>query len=759
MDWVPWGPEALSLAKEEDRPLFVSIGYFACHWCHVMARESFEDPATASLLNRYFVPVKVDREERPDIDELYMDATIALNGSGGWPMSVFCFPTGEPFFAGTYFPPRSRHGLVGFPQLLKAIANAWQSQRQELEEQAQEISRAVEEMRRSRLAPRSSRPTALPWNAPKHQPKYQSPSGRPSQGTSTLGMDAILRGKRTESLDFEAKALAAALQAFDERNGGFGLAPKFPQAPLLELLARSALWKVKPAFDHPQGLGDGLETPFLDPMDALGKTLDAMARGGIYDQLEGGFARYSVDASWQVPHFEKMLYDQASLARIYLHAHLLQKNPHWQRVIEETIDWTLRILGNPDGSLASSLGADSEGYEGLYYLWTTREIRSALEAEQAEAFISFYGLTDSGNFEALPGANVLHCNELARPAELEEARRRLLGVRRQRIPPERDDKVVTEWNAMAIATLAEAASTLGRPDWGDAGVACAEFLIENLRDSDGRWLRSFCNGQKGHRATGRDLAWLVEAFTRLAELTGQEDWLEQASSCARQLVSFYADVQSLVVLSASDQEGIASRTPDVVDSATPSASSVAAVALLRLGALTDQDWMIERARSMVEATSLALERNPLAFAHMAWARSVLERGLTQVVIPCEVATRYGLTEQAEGPERAHKGLEPESRPIRNPSDPSHSPASPTGSPAVSVSGLASKLEPGATRSCQRLLEIARSRFSPDAVLLWGKPGRGPMWEGRVTGYAYVCHGNACLPPTGVEQLASILDGG
>jgi len=673
VDWWPWCPEALALAKQEDKPLFVSIGYFACHWCHVMARESFEDPETASLLNRYFVPVKVDREERPDIDDIYMEATIALNGSGGWPMSVFCLPTGEPFFAGTYFPPRSRHGLVGFPQLLKAIATAWQNQRQELEEQAREISRAVEQIRLSRLAPGPAIPSGL---------------------------------------DFEAKALGAALQAFDHRNGGFGSAPKFPQPPLLELLARSAHWKVRPAQER---LGANQEEMTLDAMGALGKTLDAMAMGGIYDQLEGGFARYSVDASWQVPHFEKMLYDQASLARVYLHAYLIEENPHWKRVIEETLTWMLRTLGNPDGSLASSLGADSEGTEGLYYLWTTQEVRSVLEPGLANAFISFYGLTESGNFESLPGTNVLHSKELARPAELEQARRRLLEVRSQRIPPERDDKVVTEWNAMAIATLAEAAASLARPDWGDAAISCGEFLIENLRDAKGRWLRSFCNGQKGHRATGGDLAWLVEAFTRLAELTGQERWLEQATSCAQQLVSFHTDSQSLIALSASDQEGIGSHMPDVIDGATPSASSVAAIALLRLGALTDQDELTQRARSIIQATSLAMENNPLAFAHMTWARSLLERDLTQVVIPCETAPPYGL--------------------------PGH------GSPAEGSSG------------CERLLQVVRSQFLPNAVLLWGKPGKGPMWEGRATGYAYVCHGNTCLPPAGVEQLASVLAGG
>ncbi|HEU5449483.1 MAG TPA: thioredoxin domain-containing protein, partial [Acidimicrobiia bacterium] len=461
VDWYPWGDEAFAKARAEDKPIMLSVGYSACHWCHVMAHESFEDPGTAEVMNRLFVNIKVDREERPDVDAVYMTAVQSLTGRGGWPMTVFLTPDGEPFYGGTYYPKEERHGLPGFTQLLEAIDDAWRDRRDELLTQAGKLSAAL------------------------------ARSGElPGAGTDS--------GLGTEVLDRAAAQLAA---HYDGQFGGFGGAPKFPQAMSLDHLLR-----------HYVRTGDGMSREV-----ALG-TLDAMAAGGMYDQLGGGFHRYSVDARWLVPHFEKMLYDQATLARAFLHAWLVAGQERHKRVLEETVDYVLRDLRHEDGGFYSAEDADSEGEEGKFYVWSFDELNEVLGAaglteDQAAAIASWWGATKGGNFE---GHNILHIAGLSLeahggpgrgatpPEEIEQAREALFRHREQRVRPGLDDKVLTGWNGMFLQALAQAAAALGRADWMEAARANARFLLDELRRPDGRVLRSWqadaTPGPDGRRA-------------------------------------------------------------------------------------------------------------------------------------------------------------------------------------------------------------------------------------------------------------------
>src|ERR1700730_10137563 len=430
VDWYPWGDEAFARAGSEDKPILLSIGYSACHWCHVMAHESFEDPEVAAVMNDSFVSIKVDRGERPAVDCIYMEATMAMTGSGGWPMTVFLTPDRRPFFAGTYFPKKDGFGRPGFVDVLAAVHDAWLNRRNELDEQADQLTEAV----RARGAVDAA----------------------PAGSELGLGPDVVSR---------TADAL---MSAHDPEWGGFGRAPKFPMTANLELLLR--------AFAHNRD---------EHLLKAVVTTLDAMASGGIYDHLGGGFARYSVDAFWMVPHFEKMLYDNALIPRSYLHAWEVTGEDRFRQVVEETVGYVLRDLGGPDGALFSAEDADSEGEEGRFYVWRPEQMRAA----GGEAAIDWYGVTAAGNFE---GANILHRpvrGDLLRPPEVEQARRALFDARTQRVRPGLDDKVVTEWNAMFTATLAEAGAAFERDDWLAAAVRTAEFLLQRLRRDDGRWLR------------------------------------------------------------------------------------------------------------------------------------------------------------------------------------------------------------------------------------------------------------------------------
>src|SRR6266540_5851600 len=434
VDWFPWGAEALAKARQENKPILLSVGYAACHWCHVMERESFEDEGTAAYMNEHFVPVKVDREERPDLDAVYMDAVQAMTCQGGWPMTVFLTPDGHPFYGGTYFPDEDRHGLPSFRRVLEAVADAWRNRRGELAEQGQKLTAAI-----GRMA--SARESAEPLS------------------------EEILRG-----------AFARLQRAFDARWGGFGSAPKFPQPMTLEFLLRA----------HLRGSPGAL--------DMLELTLDRMAGGGMYDQVGGGFHRYSVDGRWHVPHFEKMLYDNAQLDRLYARAWQVTGDDLYRRVSQETLDYLLREMRHPDGGFFSSQDADSEGVEGRFYVWSWDE----LVAEAGEPVARWYGTTPAGNWE---GTNVLwnppSAVEPPPEPELERARRALFEARERRVPPGTDEKILAAWNGLAIAAFAEAGRALGQPRFVDAASRSAEFVLANLRREDGRLLRSWRDGKAG----------------------------------------------------------------------------------------------------------------------------------------------------------------------------------------------------------------------------------------------------------------------
>ena len=566
VDWLPWGEEAFARAREEDKPLLVSIGYSACHWCHVMERESFEDPATAAVMNESFVCVKVDREERPDVDAIYMEAVQGMTGSGGWPLNVFCTPEQLPFYGGTYFPPDERHGMPAWTQVLQAIAEAWEHNREEI--------RAGGERARERL---SGAARLTPASAP------------PERGA----LDA---------------AVARLAETFDSRHGGFGGAPKFPQAPVLEFL-----------LTQPDG-ASAAQTMAL-------QTLHAMADGGIHDQLAGGFARYSVDAAWTVPHFEKMLYDNALLARAYLHGWQASGDERLRAVCVDTLEWVLREMRGPEGGFYSALDADSEGVEGRFYVWTVAELREAL-GEDADAAIAWFGASERGNFEdphhPQPGLNVLqgHGPEPDAGAR-ERIRERLLTARGMRMRPALDDKRLTSWNALMISALAETGAALAEPRYLDAAVSCAEFLQGTMRDASspkgerGRLLRTYNHGQAKIDAYLEDHAFLLEALIALFEASCEERWFHQAVALADELIERFADEESGGFFStAADGEVLIARRKDLEDSPIPSGSSSAAVGLLRLAQLTGSE---EYERCALGALALVADiapRHPGAFGHM-----------------------------------------------------------------------------------------------------------------------------------------------
>jgi uncharacterized protein YyaL (SSP411 family) len=560
VDWYPWGDEAFARARADDRPVLLSVGYSACHWCHVMAHESFEDAATASVMNDLFVNVKVDREERPDVDAIYMEAVMALSGSGGWPMTVFLAPDGRPFFAGTYFPKRSMGGRPGFVDLLRAVDEAWADKREDLLQQADQLTEAV----RARTAVEAS---------------------------SAVGREVI---------DAAVEGLA---QVHDPEWGGFGRAPKFPMTGNLELLLRlyardrdAAKWAI-------------IET-----------TLDAMASGGIYDHLGGGFHRYSVDAFWMVPHFEKMLYDNALIPRAYLRAWQLSGEPRFRQVVEETIGYVVRDLRQADGGFSSAEDADSEGEEGRFYVWRFEELDPVAAA--------WYGATKSGNFE---GRNILHRpirGDVLRPAEVEAARAALFETRGHRVRPGLDDKVLTEWNAMFVATLAEAGAAMGRSDWIAIATETMTALTSRAR-VDGRWRRVAGGAQP---AFAGDYAHLIDACTRLSEATGARRWIDEACVAADAMLDLFEDDAEGGGLwtTGRDGEELLVRTKDVFDGAIPSANSTAALALARLAALTGSERYARAARACLP--NAYLRHQPTAFTTALGALDVMLTGATEVVI-------------------------------------------------------------------------------------------------------------------------------
>jgi uncharacterized protein YyaL (SSP411 family) len=533
VDWYPWGEEALERAAREDKPILLSIGYAACHWCHVMAHESFEDEETAALMNERFVNVKVDREERPDLDSIYMDAVVAITGHGGWPMTVFLLPSGEPFLGGTYFPPEPRHGMPAFRQVLVTIADAYRDRREDVARQAKALVDALQ------------------------QSAAISPSAEPL-AESLLG--EAVRGLRRQ---------------FDPESGGFGGAPKFPPASTLEFLLRM----------HLRGNPDALEP--------VTRTLDGMAAGGMYDLLGGGFHRYSVDERWLVPHFEKMLYDNALLVPAYLHGWLVTGEERYRAVVEETLDYMLRELRLEEGGFASAQDADTDGIEGLTFTWTADE---GVPAELLQPFEH--------------GRSILR-------GELEpELKRRLFELREQRPKPLRDDKAIAAWNGLALAALAEAGRRLDRPDLVQAGRELAEFLLGPLSDEHGRLYRSWRAGRGRNNGYLEDYADVANGLYELHVATGELRWLEEAQRLAGLAVDLFADGErGGFFLSPADAEQLVARKKEFDDHPTPSGNSMLAFVLLRLARIWGDDEFERRAAGVFRLVRDALGRAPSAFGH------------------------------------------------------------------------------------------------------------------------------------------------
>jgi uncharacterized protein YyaL (SSP411 family) len=550
VDWYPWGSEALARARREDRPILLSVGYSACHWCHVMERESFEDAETAAYMNEHFVNVKVDREERPDVDALYMEAVQAISGHGGWPMTVFLDPDGVPFYGGTYFPPDESRGMPSFRMVMEAVVDAFQGRRDELRARA----------------------------------------GRTRAHLGAIGR--IEPADEEPGVELLAQAVERLLQSADPVRGGFGGAPKFPPASALELLLA-------------RGVTDTVE-----------KTLDAMLAGGIYDQLGGGFSRYSVDAAWLVPHFEKMLYDNALLAGAYLHGWQALGHERYRRVCEETLDRALREMRGPEGGFYSALDADSEGEEGLFYTWTMEEVRAALGPD-ADAVGEFFGVSEAGNFE---GRNVLHRAAGAggaEPPQLSGARKTLLEHRERRPRPGLDDKRLTSWNALMIAALAEAGAVLGRADYLATARDCATFVLDSLRNGEGQLLRTYKDGDARINAYLEDHAFLLEALLTLYEASFERRWFDEARNVAGAMVARFGDTERGGFFSTSDDhEQLIARRKEIGDHPIPSGNSAAAFGLLRLSALTGDRAYEAQARGVFKLFAGAAAKQPEAFAYL-----------------------------------------------------------------------------------------------------------------------------------------------
>jgi uncharacterized protein YyaL (SSP411 family) len=570
VDWYPWGTEALQIARDENKPIFLSIGYAACHWCHVMAHESFEDVETAAFMNEHFVNIKVDREERPDLDDIYMNAVVAMTGQGGWPMSVFLTPQGKPFYGGTYFPPRRRYNMPSFREVLESVAHTWEQDRQRLLNAGEELTAHL------------------------------------SQG---INLDQATASINEDTLGQAAMRLA---QSYDWDSGGWGAAPKFPQAMAIEFLLRLAHRKDKFAAEIAE------------------HALEQMAKGGMYDVVGGGFARYSTDERWLVPHFEKMLYDNALLARAYLHGYLVSGNSAFRSVCEHTLDFITRELMDDgkagdtyQGGFFSSLDADSEGQEGKYYTWTPEEIRQALEDPQdIKWVIQAYGLTEEGNFE---GSNVLQraltdeelAERFALPPgqvaeKLADLHEQLLQVRERRVRPGTDDKVLVSWNALALIAFSEAARYLGRRDYLDIARKNADFLLTELNPQDHLY-RSWRKGQARHNAYLEDYAGLILGLLALYQSDPDPYWFNSALQLMEDMIKLYRDPKGGFYDTRLDQENLITRPKNVQDNATPSGNALAAMALLQLSAYTGNGEWRDLAEPMLASIQESALRYPTAF--------------------------------------------------------------------------------------------------------------------------------------------------
>ena len=635
--WQEWGAPAFAEAVQRNVPILLSVGYSACHWCHVMAHECFEDTEVADKMNSLFVNVKVDREERPDVDAIYMDAVQAMTGRGGWPMTVFLTPTGEPFYGGTYFPKPS------FMQLMDGITQVWRDKQDDV---AQNVTALME----------------------------------------ALGRTALI--SPAESYDAEAllvSGLKSVASNFDATWGGFGTAPKFPSTFAIDLLLRA----------------------YAERKDDITRTmiqtsLDAMAAGGIYDHLGGGFARYSVDTQWLVPHFEKMLYDQALLVRVYTHAWQVFGEDRYAQVVDETITYLLRDLTHSNGGFFSAQDADSldengHSHEGAFYTWTQQQVSDVLGTDSDKAY-QWWDISESGNFEGVSIPNRLTSRtQILRPDDIEAMRMQLFETRSQRPMPGLDNKVLTEWNAMMLASLCEAATAFDRPDWLSAARRNGEFLLNNLRDGQ-RWLRSWNdNGTPParHHALAHDYVQVVDAMTRLAEATGEAQWITAAITTADALIDHFWDpVNGGFFTSPNDGEQLVVRQKDLMDNATPSANSSGALALLRLGALTGNNMYHDHAQQIFALLAGVANSAPTAFCNYLLSLHTYHVGITQIVIT---------------------GDRPD------------------------------------------LLAHVRSTWRPTAVLAWGQTYDSPLWQHRTPHLAYVCRDYSCNTPSNtVDDLRTAL---
>jgi uncharacterized protein YyaL (SSP411 family) len=655
VDWYPWGPDALSRARTEGKPILVSIGYSACHWCHVMAHESFEDERTAALMNENFVNIKVDREERPDVDSIYMEAVQALTGSGGWPLNVFLTPDARPFFGGTYFPPQPRHGLPSWTQVVEGVAETFAERADDVVHNAQVLTRVIEQAQR--------------------------------QGVSE---EPLTTGVLEE-------AYAAVVEQFEMRLGGFGNAPKFPQPLGLEFVLR-------------------MYSRTHDPkaVEFLNVTLGRMADGGMYDQLGGGFHRYSVDDIWLVPHFEKMLYDNALLARIYIAAFVATGEVRYRQVAEETLDYLLRDLRSPDGAFYSAQDADSEGVEGKFYVWSFEELVTLLGEDDARLAADLYRITPEGNFE---GVNILTrastiedvAQRVGQPvdevtARLERARSTLLKARESRVPPNTDTKILAGWNALAIRSLAEAGRVLDRPDYLEAAQRAMRFLLKALRP-DGRLVRNYHDGPGTIGAFLEDYSFILEALIALYMTVFDRECLHEARALVQEMIDlFWDDEDGAFFDTAGESNDLVVRPRGLFDNPIPSGNSAAAFALLRLEALTGSTEYGDRAATVFRAARKLLTRAPLGVSYML---SALDFHLSS---PIQIA-------------------------------------------------IAGPVDSSAT---QAFVRAVYERYLPNAVVAIGHPGSAPLLENRELRdgqpTAYVCERFVCrLPVTTVHELGSQLD--
>ncbi|MFP4579783.1 MAG: thioredoxin domain-containing protein [Candidatus Sumerlaeia bacterium] len=663
VDWYPWGDEAFEKARKEDKPIFLSIGYSSCHWCHVMAHESFEDEATAKILNEHFICIKVDREERPGVDEIYMSAVMMMTGSGGWPLSVFLTPELEPFYGGTYFPPESRYGMPGFRDLLTQIASMWKNQRQELLDNSTKIMEAME--------------------------SYQA-----------AGEKATLDG------DLLSTASRYLMRSMDPIWGGTGGAPKFPSASTVRILIRQY-----------KATGDE------EVLEALNLTLERMAYGGMYDQLGGGFHRYSVDERWLVPHFEKMLYDNAQLAQAYLEAWQVTGKPLYERIARETLDYLLRDMMEPKGGFHSAEDADSPGGEGAYYVWTPEEIEAIVAPEDVEEFKKIFGVTVMGNFEGKTILNVP--KQVADSTDNIEERitalrgkygDKLLETREKRPRPSRDDKILAAWNGMAISSLAKAAQVLGDEKYAEAARLTGEMILEKMRTDDGKLVRSRRGTSLSHAAYVDDYAEVINALVDLYETDFDPGWIGAAEELAEIMIADFYDNESeaFYFTNPDSHQDLIMRTRPFYDGPVPSGNAAAVEALLRLSLLTGKDDWRKPAESALAYNGASLKASPMAHMSM-----ILAAWDYQQNKPFELAIVGDLS----------------------------------------------------VESAREMLDLARVEFHPNKVLAALDPGspkaavarnRIPLLQDRVPVHnrptAWLCRNFACKEPvTGADNLAKLLD--